>query len=181
MSRKEFVKQQLEKHPEENRINIELPSWVNVGSNVHIADSVHFNPRGFGYEKMSNRDEYTHIPHSGKVVLEDNVEILEGTNIVRATADDGETRIRYGSKIDYNVHIAHNVKIGKNCLVIAGTIIGGSVEIGDNCYLGIGCMIKNKVKIGNNVTIGMGAVVLRDVSDNSTVIGNPAKQLNIFK
>ncbi|KKN59935.1 hypothetical protein LCGC14_0536850 [marine sediment metagenome] len=103
------------------------------------------------------------------------VEIFSGTNIVRPTLDD--TRIGEGTKIDYNCHIAHNVNIGKHCLIIAGTILGGSVTIGDNCYLGIGCMIKNKVKIGNNVTIGVGAVVLEDVKDNYVMVGNPAKFL----
>jgi len=175
MDRLEFLKQQQEKYPEKARILSEIPKWVTLGENVNIHKGVFFSDQGFGYEKINGK--WIHIPHSGKVIIGDNVEIFSGTNIVRATADDGITYIGRGTKIDYNCHIAHNVKIGDNCLVIAGTIIGGSAEIGNNCYLGIGCMIKNKVKIGNNVTIGMGAVVTKDVPDNVTVVGNPAKIL----
>lgn len=176
MSREEFAKEQMRKHPELSKktINTEIPEWVLFGNNCYIAENVIFSPRGFGYIEIDGKCE--HIPHSGTVVIGDDVDIMGGTNITRATADSGITHIGDGTKIDYNCHIAHNVKIGKNCLVIAGTIIGGSTEIGDNCYLGIGCMIKNKVKIGNNVTIGMGAVVTKDIPDNETWVGNPARK-----
>ena len=173
MGRLEFLKKQLTKYPENAEVLTLIPKWVEFGENINIHKGVFFSSSGFGYEKINNK--WVHIPHSGKVIISDNVDIFSGTNIVRATADDGITFIGKGTKIDYNCHIAHNVKIGKNCLVVAGTILCGSVEIGDNCYLGIGCMIKNKVKIGNNVTVGMGAVVLKDVPDGQTVIGNPAK------
>lgn len=124
---------------------------------------------GFGYA----RDEYDgslfKIPHSGNVIIHPNVTIGSNTCIDRAV--EGSTVIGAGTKIDNLVHIAHGVKIGKNCLIVAGTVIGGSSEIGDNCFLGINCSIKNKVKIGNNCTIGMGAIVLKDVPDNTTVTG----------
>ena len=175
MDRLEFVYNQLKKYPKNYRTLSKIPSWVAIGIIVNIHKGVFFSESGFGFEKIAGK--WVHIPHSGNVIIENDVEIFSGTNIVRATADEGITLIGEGTKIDYGCHIAHNVKIGKHCLIIAGTIIGGSVEIGDNCYLGIGCMIKNKVKIGNNVTVGMGAVVLKDVTDGVTVIGNPAKIL----
>lgn len=175
MSRLDFAQEQLEKYPEKSEILTDIPEWVEVGNNVFIDKRVLFTSRGFGYIEIDGK--LTHIPHSGKVIIEDDVEITKGTHIVRATSDNGITKIGQGTKVDYNVHIAHNVRIGKNCLLIAGTVIGGSVEIGDNCYLGIGCLIKNKVKIGNNVVVGMGAVVVKDIPDNVTVVGNPAKIL----
>lgn len=123
---------------------------------------------GFGYARRGD-DTLVKMPHQGNVIIEANVEIGSNTCIDRAV--EGSTIIGEGTKIDNLVHVAHGVKIGKNCLIVAGTVIGGSSEIGDNCFLGINCSIKNKVKIGNNVTIGMGAIVLADVPDNTTVIG----------
>lgn len=175
MDRLTFLRQQQKNHPEIYATYTKLPEWVTIGDKCRIKEGVHFSPQGFGFEKVDGK--WIHIPHSGKVIIGNDVEIFEGANIVRATADDGVTEIGDGTKIDYSVHVAHNVKIGKNCLVIAGTIIGGSAVIGDDCYLGIGCMIKNKVKIGNGVTVGMGAVVLRDIPDGETWVGNPAKKL----
>ncbi len=141
---------------------------VRVGLNCSIGRD------GFGWIRQEDGTLYK-MPHRGNVVIEKNVII--GNNVCIDRAVNGSTVIGEGSKIDNLVHIAHGVKIGKNCLIVAGSVIGGSTEIGDNCYLGIGCMIKNKLKIGNNVTIGMGAVVLKDVPDGETWIGNPAHNI----
>ncbi len=169
--RLKFVEKQRKKYPMRWGRRSIVPPWIKMASDaIDIHKNVFFSEQGFGFQW--NGKEYIRIPHVGNVNLGDKVEIYSGTNIVRPTVND--TTIGDGTKIDYNCHIAHNVNIGKNCLIIAGTIIGGSVEIGDNCYLGIGCTIKNKVKIGNNVTIGMSAVVLNDVPDGLTMIGNPA-------
>jgi UDP-3-O-[3-hydroxymyristoyl] glucosamine N-acyltransferase len=129
---------------------------------------------GFGYAR-EHHGALLKMPHTGNVVICDWVEIGAHTCIDRAV--EGSTVIGEGTKIDNLVHIAHGVKIGKNCLIVAGSVIGGSCEIGDHVYIGIGAMIKNKVRIGNNVTIGMGAVVLKDVPDGVTVVGNPARVL----
>lgn len=168
-----FCVEQRKKHPQEWDVNTTVPDWVELSGHVEIYPEVIFSEHGFGFAWSGS--EYLHIPHTGTIHIGDKVEIFPGTNIVRPTLEP--TRIGEGTKIDYNCHIAHNVNIGKHCLIIAGTVIGGSVTIGDNCYLGIGCMIRNKVKIGNGVTIGMGAVVVKDVPDGVTVVGNPARIL----
>lgn len=129
---------------------------------------------GFGYVRQEDGILYK-MPHTGNVIINENVEIGGNTCIDRAVV--GSTVIGAGTKIDNLVHIAHGAKIGKNCLIVAGAVIGGSTEIGDNCYIGIGAMIKNKIRIGNNVVIGMGAVVLNDVPDGVTIVGNPGKEL----
>lgn len=169
-----FCVEQRKKHPQMWAALTPIPGWVQLigkEKRIQVYPNVIFSDHGFGFAWSGSK--YLHIPHTGTLNIEDGVEIFPGTNIVRPTLEP--TRIGEGTKIDYNCHIAHNVNIGKHCLIIAGTVIGGSVTIGDNCYLGIGSMIRNKVKIGNGVTIGMGAVVVKDVPDGVTVIGNPAR------
>jgi UDP-3-O-[3-hydroxymyristoyl] glucosamine N-acyltransferase LpxD len=138
------------------------PRQVKIGLNCIIGS------KGFGFEREEDGSLFT-IPHLGYVFIENGVEIGNCVAIDRGVI--GATVIGAGSKIDNLVHVAHSVKIGRNCLIVAGSVIGGSAEIGDNCFLGINCSIKNKVKIGNNVTVGMGAVITKDVPDGVTVIG----------
>lgn len=172
-NRQKFCKAQQESHPFKPEILSPVPDFVELGEGVHIAEGVIFAPHGFGYEQFNGK--YELIPHCGKIIIEDNVYIHENTVIVRGTVD--ATIIGEGTKIDGNVHITHNCKIGKNCLIISGTTLGGSVTIGDYCYLGIGSTVRNKITIGNKVLVGMGAVVVKDIPEGQTVIGNPAKEM----
>jgi len=80
-------------------------------------------------------------------------------------------------KIDALCHIAHNVHIGKNTQVTAGTVIGGSTRIGNNCWLGLNSTIKHKIKVGDNVIVGSGSSVIHDVEDRDIVAGAPAKSI----
>lgn len=116
------------------------------------------------------------MPHLGDVVIEENVVIHNQVNIDRAVL--GSTVIGKGTVVDSLVHIAHGVKVGENCQIVAGSIIGGSVVIGDNCFIGMGAKIKNKITIGDNCTIGAGAVVLKDVPSGETWVGVPASKLH---
>jgi UDP-3-O-[3-hydroxymyristoyl] glucosamine N-acyltransferase len=75
------------------------------------------------------------------------------------------------------VHIAHNVIVGKNCEIIAGTIIGGSTKVGNSCWTGLNSTLKNKIKLGDNVLVASGASVIHDVPDGDIVAGVPAKSI----
>lgn len=142
------------------------PNKIHWSANYHHTAVI--GKDGFGYARAED-GTLIKIPHRGNVVIEKDVEIAAYVCIDRAVV--GSTIIGEGTRIDNHVHVAHGVKIGKNCLIVAGTVIGGSCEIGDNCFIGINASIKNKVRIGNGVTIGMGAIVLADVPDGMTVVG----------
>lgn len=85
------------------------------------------------------------------------------------------------------VRIKRNCKIGLNCTILPGVVIGNKhlnsdddwAIIGNNCYIGLGAKIFGKVTIGDNVTIGANAVVTKDIPSNTTVVGIPAKPLII--
>ncbi len=167
-----FAKQ-LAEIPDEGRWYGREGSWVHSRvaydqREVKIGLNCIIGGPGFGYDRELDGTLVT-IPHLGYVFIDRHVEIHNNVCIDRGVT--GATVIGGGTKIDNLVHIAHGVKIGKNCLIVAGAVIGGSCEIGDNCFIGINASIKNKVKIGNGVTVGMGAIVTKDVEDNVTIVG----------
>ena len=82
--------------------------------------------------------------------------------------------------IDNQVHIAHNVNIGKNCIITAQVGFAGSSNIGDKVQIGGQAGISGHLKIGNNVQIGGGSGVIKDIPDNSKVMGYPARDLRDF-
>lgn len=147
---------------------------VEIGKNVRIGPNCSIGFEGLGFE-VAGDGQYERFPHIGKVIIGDHVEIGANTCIDRGALED--TVIGEGTKIDNLVHVAHNVRIGKNCLIVALTCIGGGVVIEDGTYVGIGAGIRNQITIGEGALIGMGAVVVKDVDPGDIVIGNPAKPM----
>ena len=147
---------------------------VEMGKNVRIGPNCTIGFDGFGFEQDED-GSYHRFPHIGRVIIGDDVEIEANTCIDRGAL--GDTIIGSGTKIDNLVHVAHNVEIGKNCLIVALTCLGGGVIIEDGSYVGIGASIRNQMKIGEKAFIGMGAVVVKDVEPGITVIGNPARPM----
>ena len=143
-----------------------------IGHNVGIGAYSVIGKEGFGFDPQDRSQRWN---HRGRVVIKDGVEIGANTCIDRGVLTD--TIIGENTKIDNLVHVGHGAVIGKNCIIVAGTVLGGSSRIGDNCFIGMNASIKDHVTIGDNVTVGMGAVVIKDVPDNQTVVGNPAKPI----
>lgn len=144
---------------------------VEIGDNCIIHSGAVIGADGFGYVKEG--DKHLKIPHIGKVVVEEYVEIGANTTIDRATM--GETRIGKGTKIDNLVQIAHNVEIGENSIIVAQVGISGSVKIGKNVTLAGQAGIADHIEIGDNATIAAQAGVIGDVPPNSVYSGYPAR------
>ena len=125
---------------------------------------------GNGFEFSRFGDEVLSVSFAGDVLIEENVEIQNNTCIDRGVFD--RTYLGKNVKVDNLVHIAHDVKIGDNTLVVACTLIGGRTRIGKNSYLGPNCTVKNGLILGENSKVSMGSVVTKDVKDNEVVTGN---------
>lgn len=155
-----------------NNVSIECPAII--GDNCIISSGTVIGTDGFGYFNDKNGD-YKHVPHFGGVQIGKNVEVGSNTCIDRGTIDD--TIIGDNVKIDNLCHIAHNVNIGENSLVIALSMLGGSSHIGRDAYIAPGCLIKNQTILEEHSFVGMGAVVIGNVERNKVVIGVPARVL----
>jgi UDP-3-O-[3-hydroxymyristoyl] glucosamine N-acyltransferase len=153
-------------------------SGVRIGDRVSIGARaiVHYNAvigsDGFSFLPTSAADVPARVHSLGSIVIGDDVEIGAATTIARATLES--TRIGDGTKIDNHVHIAHNVKIGKACLICGMAGISGSVTVGDHVMLGGGVGIADHVTIGSNATVAAGSGVGADVAPGVTVSGYPA-------
>ena len=125
---------------------------------------------GNGFEFSRFGDEVLSVEFAGNVFIDENVEIQNNTCIDRGVFD--RTYLGKNVKVDNLVHIAHDVKIGDNSLIVACTLIGGRTRIGKNSYLGPNCTVKNGLVLGENSKVSMGAVVTKNVKDNEVVTGN---------
>ena len=147
-----------------------------IGDKVVLQDNCKIGQKGFGF--IPNKNINIKFPHIGKVLIGDNVEIASGCTIDRGSVDD--TIIGKNTYLDNQIHIAHNVKIGANCMIAGQVGFAGSSEIGNNVSIGGQAGISGHLKIGNNVKIGGGSGVVKDVEDNSVIMGYPAVPLKDF-
>ncbi len=141
-----------------------------IGSGVIIQANTTVGSTGFGYAPVNGRPVL--IPHNGGVVIEDFVEI--GANCCIDRAKFGNTIIGAGTKIDNLVQIAHNVVIGKCCLIVGQVGISGSSRLGDGVVLAGQVGIVDNVTIGDGVIIGAQAGVVRDTPAGKKLLGSPA-------
>lgn len=156
--------------------NCTICSNVLIGSKCYIKSGVMLGGSGFGFENDENGIPI-HFPHTGNVVLGNNVYIGANCVIDRGTIDS--TIIHDNVKIDNGTLIGHNCEIGNNSIIVGGVIICGGVVIGQNAWIAPNASIHQQLKIGNNSKVGMGSVVLTNIKDDVTVFGMPARKLKI--
>ena len=144
--------------------------------NVKILDNCIIGKHGFGFFPINSKN--LRYPHIGIVLIEENCEIGCGATIDRGSMSN--TVIAKNTYLDNQIHIAHNVKIGENSIIAGQVGIAGSSIIGNNVKIGGQAGISGHLKIGNNVEIGGGSGVIRDIPDNTKVMGYPAKNIREF-
>jgi len=147
-----------------------------IKNNVKILDSCIIGKHGFGF--FPNNNQNLRYPHMGIVIIDDNCEIGCGSTIDRGSMSN--TIIGKNTYLDNQIHIAHNVKIGENSIIAGQVGIAGSSVIGNNVKIGGQAGISGHLKIGNNVEIAGGSGVIKNIADNSKVMGYPAKNIREF-
>jgi len=141
-----------------------------IGNNVIIQANSTIGSTGFGYSFIDGSHKL--IPHNGGVVIEDFVEI--GANCCVDRAKFGNTIIGAGTKIDNLVQIAHNVEIGKCCLIVAQVGIAGSCKLGDGVVLAGQVGVADNIEIGAGTMIGAQAGVIHNAPAGQRLLGMPA-------
>lgn len=152
--------------------NVSIINKVVIGQNCVIQSGALIGQDDFSYTENEEHKKKM-IKHYGGVQIEDDVLIGPGTIVNRGTIDN--TVIGRGCKIDARCIVSHNVILGEDSALIAGTILYGSVKTGTNAYVAT-ALVRNQLHIGDNAVIGMGSVVVKDVDANVTVAGVPARK-----
>ena len=143
-----------------------------IGNNVLIHPGCSIGQDGFGFV-FFGPDGHLKVPQTGRVLIQNDVEIGAGTTIDRGSLRD--TVIGEGTKIDNQVQIGHNVRIGRHCLLAAQIGLAGSLTIGDNVALGAKVGINNHLKIGDGAQVTAMSAVKDDIPPNGRWGGHFAK------
>lgn len=151
--------------------HVTLYSGTSLGARVIIHSGARIGSDGFGY--VFAQGSHRKIPHVGRCIVEDDVEIGANTTIDRGSIDD--TVIGAGTKVDNLVQVAHNVRIGRLCLIMAQVGIAGSVRVGDGCVLAGQVGVSGHHVIGAGARLAAQAGVFGDIPAGETWSGYPAR------
>jgi UDP-3-O-[3-hydroxymyristoyl] glucosamine N-acyltransferase len=150
--------------------NVVIYPKCQVGHRVAIHASSVIGSDGYGY--VFDTSFHRKMLQIGNVIIGDDVEIGANAAIDRGAL--GSTVIGQGTKIDNLVHVAHNVTIGRHCLVMGQVGFAGSTRLGDYCVIASQSGIAGHLTLGNQATVGAKSGVMRDIPDKGTVLGIPA-------
>jgi UDP-3-O-[3-hydroxymyristoyl] glucosamine N-acyltransferase len=150
--------------------NVVIYARTEIGHRVAIHAGTVIGSDGYGY--VFNQGKHLKILQVGHVIIHNDVEIGANAAIDRGAL--GPTIIGEGTKIDNLVHVAHNVVIGKHCLIMGQVGFAGSTHLGDYAVVASQSGIAGHLKIGRQAIIGAKSGVMRDVAEKETVLGIPA-------
>lgn len=150
--------------------NCSLMAGTIVGKRVIIHPGTVLGSDGFGFAQAA--EGLTKFPQVGRTIIEDDVEIGANTTIDRAAL--GETRIGQGTKIDNLVQLGHNVRVGRNCILVAQVGIAGSTVLGDRVILAGQAGLAGHLHLGDGCRIGAKSGVGQDVPPGQDMSGIPA-------
>ena len=156
--------------------NVVLYAGVVISDRVIIHAGSVIGSDGFGY--IAKGDRHRKIPHLGKVIVEQDVEI--GANCCIDRGSLGATRIGRGTKLDNLVHIGHNVAIGQNSLLCGQVGIAGSAEVGEATIMAGKAGVGDHVKVGKNSRIYLASILWQDSNEGDHLLGSPARNKTSF-
>ena len=159
--------------------NTVIEEFVSVKENTAIGDDCVIRTGtkvgGPGFEIKNDGTKTITVSHIGGVVIGNNVEIQQNSNVDKAIYPWDDTIIEDHVRINTLVQIAHGDKIGRFTEIVAHASIQGRVTIGENVWIGPGSVIRNGISIGDNARVNMGAVVTLSVPAGTAVSGNFAR------
>lgn len=151
-----------------------VDACVEIGDDCTLRAGAVLGGDGFGFARDSSGQLHRQI-HQGRVRIENDVEIGPKTSIDRAVFD--ETVVERGAKLSGQVHLAHQVRIGKDTTIAYGSGFSGGVTVGERVTIHPHVSVATDVEIGDDAEVGMNAGVLSDVSAGTTVVGTPARPI----
>ncbi len=152
---------------------VTLYAGTALGKRVIVHAGAVLGSDGFGYIPGKGGEAHRKIPHVGRCLIGDDIEIGANTCIDRGSVDD--TVIGSGTKIDNLVHIAHNVRIGARCLIMAQAGIAGSCQVEDDVIIAGQTGISDHLTIGRGARLLVQSGVISDVPADATLFGYPAR------
>jgi len=155
----------------ELRANVVVEYGCILGNRVLVHGGTVIGADGFGFAPGDH--DIAKIPQVGIVRIADDVEIGPGCTIDRAAM--GETRIGRGTKLDSQVHVAHNVVVGEHCMLCGQSGMAGSAKLGNWITIAGQSGVNSHVKICDHVTLGAMSAIVADVESKGTYIGFPAE------
>ena len=147
--------------------NVSVYHECRIGARCIVHSGAVIGADGFGIAREDG--VWKKIPQIGRVIIGDDVEIGANTTIDRGALDD--TVIADGVKLDNQIQIAHNVKIGAHTAIAACVGIAGSATIGSNCSLGGASMIYGHITLADNVNISAGTLIMKSLDQPGTYTG----------